>query len=384
MRSWLLPEHIEDLLPPQAARVERLRRALLDLFRVHGFELIAPPSIEFIESLLTGAGRDLDLKTFKLVDQISGRMLGVRADITPQAARIDAHLLGREGIARLCYAGNVLHTLPDGFHAWREPIQVGAELYGHAGVEADIEIQRLLLEAFAVAGVGEVQLDIGHVGIARALSAHAGLSGEREQALFDALRAKDRPEVNELTRALDASVRAALCALPGWYGGVEVLDAARARLPDLPGIGAALDALHSLARGLADSDARVCFDLSELRGYHYHNGVVFSAYAGGRAHAVAAGGRYDGAGAAFGRARPATGFSLELRQLAELADLPDPVAPVVAPALNDSSTNDGMLDAKVRELRAAGVAVVRALPGESNAGGRRLALRDGAWTVIED
>lgn len=379
MRSWLLPENIEDLLPPQAWRVERLRRALLDLFRSHGYELIAPPTIEFLESLLTGAGRDLDLKTFKLVDQISGRMLGVRADITPQAARIDAHLLNREGVTRLCYAGNVLHTLPDGFHAWREPIQVGAELYGHAGAEADLEIQRLLLESFAVAGVSDIQLDIGHIGIPRALTSSVTQDGAREQALFDALRAKDRAELEELTRSFDTTTRDALRALPGLYGGAEILDEAASCLPGLPDIGAALENLRKLANGLAGAGARICFDLSEVRGYHYHNGVVFSAYAGGRAQAVAAGGRYDGAGAAFGRSRPATGFSLELRQLAELCSMDEPRASIAAPALDDPG-----LDARIRALRAEGEAVVRTLPGEREGFGRRLEPRGDAWVVVEN
>jgi ATP phosphoribosyltransferase regulatory subunit len=314
MTAWLLPENVEDVLPPQAWRMEDLRRALLDLFRSRGYQLVIPPLMEYLDSLLTGVGADLDLKTFKLVDQLSGRLMGVRADITPQVARIDAHLLGANAVNRLCYAGSVLHTQSDGFHRSREPIQVGAELYGEAGVEADLEILRLLLQALADCGLQHCQLDIGHVGVYRALAQEAHLDGGIEHQLFGALQAKDASAVAVLTAGLPAALRDAFAALPQLYGDRAVLDKARARLPRLPAVDAALDALVAIDAGLAGVE--VAYDLAELRGYGYHSGVVFAAYTMGRSHAVAQGGRYDEVGRVFGRARPATGFSLDLRELA--------------------------------------------------------------------
>jgi ATP phosphoribosyltransferase regulatory subunit len=270
--------------------------------------------MEYVDSLLTGVGADLDLKTFKLVDQLTGRLMGVRADITPQVARIDAHLLAANAVNRLCYAGSVLHTQSDGFHRSREPIQIGAELYGEAGAEADLEILTLMLRGLAVCGIKTLQLDIGHVGVYRALAQEAGLSGEIEHQLFGALQAKDSSAVATLTAGLPAALRAAFAALPQLYGGRGVLAEARARLPQLPAVQAALDTLDILDRGLVGVEA--AYDLAELRGYGYHSGVVFAAYTGGRSHAIAQGGRYDEVGKVFGRARPATGFSLDLRELA--------------------------------------------------------------------
>jgi ATP phosphoribosyltransferase regulatory subunit len=314
MTAWLLPENVEDVLPPQAWRMEDMRRALLDLFRSRGYQLVIPPLMEYVESLLTGVGADLDLKTFKLVDQLSGRLMGVRADITPQVARIDAHLLAANAVNRLCYAGSVLHTQSDGFHRSREPIQIGAELYGEAGVEADLEILQLLLQALADCGVGAFQLDIGHVGVYRALAQEAGLDGETEHRLFGALQAKDNSEVAVLSAGLPIALRDAFAALPQLYGDRSVLAKARACLPRLTAVDAALDTLAALDAGLAGVE--VAYDLAELRGYGYHSGVVFAAYTGGRSHAIAQGGRYDEVGRVFGRARPATGFSLDLRELA--------------------------------------------------------------------
>ena len=313
MTAWLLPENVEDVLPPQAWRMEDMRRALLDLFRSHGYQLVIPPLMEYVESLLTGVGADLDLKTFKLVDQLTGRLMGVRADITPQVARIDAHLLAANAVNRLCYAGSVLHTQSDGFHRSREPIQIGAELYGEAGAEADLEVLTLMLQGLAACGVKTLQLDIGHVGVYRALAHEAGLSGEVEHQLFGALQAKDRSAVTVLTAGLTAALRDAFAALPQLYGDRSVLAEARACLPHLPSVQSALDTLETLDRGLAD--VAVAYDLAELRGYGYHSGVVFAAYTGGRSHAIAQGGRYDEVGRVFGRARPATGFSLDLREL---------------------------------------------------------------------
>lgn len=314
MAAWLLPENVEDVLPPQAWRMEEMRRALLDLFRGRDYQLVIPPLMEYVESLLTGVGADLDLKTFKVVDQLTGRLMGIRADTTPQVARIDAHLLATNVVNRLCYAGSVLHTQPDGFHRSREPIQIGAELYGDAGASADLEILTLMLQGLAACGAKAIQLDIGHVGVYRALAKEAGLSKEIEHQLFGALQAKDSSAVSVLTAGLHAGLRDAFAALPQLYGDRTVLTEARRRLPPLPAVLAALDTLDVLAQGLDGVDA--AYDLAELRGYGYHNGVVFAAYAGGRSHAIAQGGRYDGVGQVFGRSRPATGFSLDLRELA--------------------------------------------------------------------
>ena len=315
MTAWLLPENVEDVLPPQAWRMEDLRRVLLDLFRSRGFELVIPPLMEYVDSLLTGVGADLNLKTFKLVDQLSGRLMGVRADITPQVARIDAHLLAAHAVNRLCYAGSVLHTQPDGFHRSREPIQVGAELYGEAGASADLEILTLMLDALHASGVQDIQLDIGHVGVYRALAAEAGLNGEVEHQLFEALQAKDSSAVASLTATLAPALRDAFAALPQLYGTRSVLAEARQRLPQLPAVVNALDTLATLERGLAERQIEAAYDLAELRGYGYHSGVVFAAYTHGRSRAIAQGGRYDEVGRVFGRARPATGFSLDLREL---------------------------------------------------------------------
>src|SRR3569623_622735 len=291
MTAWLLPENVEDVLPPQAWRMEDMRRALLDLFRGRGYQLVITPLMEYVDSLLTGVGADLDLKTFKLV----------------------AQLTAANAVNRLCYAGSVLHTQSDGFHRSREPIQVGAELYGEAGAEADLEILTLMLQGLDACGVKTLQLDIGHVGVYRALAQEAGLSGAVEHQLFGALQAKDSSAVTVLTAGLSAALREAFAALPQLYGDRSVLAEARARLPQLTSVQAALDTLERIDQGLGKVDA--AYDLAELRGYGYHSGVVFAAYTGGRSHAIAQGGRYDEVGRVFGRARPATGFSLDLREL---------------------------------------------------------------------
>jgi ATP phosphoribosyltransferase regulatory subunit len=313
---WLLPEYIEDILPAEAARIERLRRAILDLFAAARYELVMPPLIEYVDSLLTGTGHDLDVRTFKVVDQLSGRTMGLRADITPQVARIDAHLLNRKGVTRLCYCGSVLHTRPAGQSATREPIQIGAEVYGHAGVESDLEVQRLLCRALALARVKKVRLDIGHVAVFRAIVHAAKAGAELEAQLFEALQKKDRPALRGMTKGLDAKYRAALLLLPELYGGAEVLALAEKRLPAIAPVKRALATLRALAKACP---VPASFDLAELRGYHYHSGVVFDAYCEGVAGAVARGGRYDEVGKAFGRARPATGFSIDLRSLASAA-----------------------------------------------------------------
>ncbi|CAG0932671.1 MAG: ATP phosphoribosyltransferase regulatory subunit [Rhodocyclaceae bacterium] len=379
MRRWLLPESIEDILPPEARRIERLRRALLDEFALHGYELVMPPLLEYVESLLTGSGHDMDLRTFKLVDQLSGRTMGIRADITPQVARIDAHLLNRKGVARLCYCGSVLHTLPSGLTATREPLQLGAELYGHAGIEADVEVIRLLAQALEIAGVRASRIDLGHVGVFRALSARGGIEAELEQELFAVLQAKDMPDLRELVRDVPEPVRSALLALPECYGGAEALEQALKLVPDDAEIVQAVGDLRKLADELADLP--VSFDLADLRGYHYHSGVVFAAYCAGHPGAVALGGRYDKVGKAFGRGRPATGFSLDLRELCQLEPLPKGTRAILAPA-----SGDGALREAVLALRARGEIVIEALPGHEGTWGeagcdRRLAQRDGKWIV---
>jgi ATP phosphoribosyltransferase regulatory subunit len=381
MHTWLLPENIEDVLPPAAWQLEQARRVALDLFASHGYELVQPPLIEFLESLLTGTGRDMRLATFTLVDQLSGRPMGLRADITPQAARIDAHLLNRQGITRLCYAGSVLHTRPASVDASREPFQVGAELFGHGGLEADVEIQRLMLTLLKRLGLTDVLLALGHVGIFRALARRAALEEEQEADLFEALQHKDVPTLRELSAGCAREIREALLLLPDLYGpGAVLADAAR-RLPPYPEIGAALDALQTLADVLQEEGASLHFDLAELRGYHYHSGVVFAAYVEGCARAVAQGGRYDGAGKVFGRARSATGFSTDLRTL-----LPHLAPAVRRPGILAPWGEDPALRAQIEALRAAGEVVVVELPGQEAHRGesgcdRRLVYREGGWQV---
>lgn len=356
--NWLLPEYIADALPAEAARIERLRRLALDHFKARGYEFVMPPLLEYLDSLLTGAGQDLQLRTFKLVDQLSGRTMGVRADITPQAARIDAHLLNHEGVTRLSYCGSVLHTLPASIAASREPVQLGAELYGHAGIEADLDIIRLLASTFERIKLPLSRIDLGHVGIFQALAEAAGLPAEAEETVLSLLQAKDVPELTQVCAGVASPYREALLALPMLYGGIEVLDRAAAELPALPAITAALAQL----RHLVEAEAALPFsiDLSDLRGYHYHNGVVFAAYVPGYPAAVAQGGRYDGAGRAFGRERPATGFSMDLREVARLAPPGKSVGAILAPYAG----RDRVLAGHIATLREQGEAVVELLPGE--------------------
>jgi ATP phosphoribosyltransferase regulatory subunit len=314
--KWLLPEFIEDILPAEAMRIEKLRRRILDLFFRRKYQLVMPPLLEYMDSLLTGTGHDLELRTFKVVDQLSGRMMGLRADITPQVARIDAHLLNRSGVARLCYCGSVLHTRPASPGATREPLQIGAELYGEAGAKADLEILRLLCDALKAAKAKRPRIDIGHVAVFRAIVRAARARPELEADLFEALQRKDRPAIQALTRKLPPQAREALALLPELYGGPEVLNVASKKLPGIPELKSALGTLRALSRACP---VPASFDLAELRGYHYHSGVVFDAYCEGVSGAVARGGRYDEVGKAFGRARPATGFSIDLRSLAGAA-----------------------------------------------------------------
>ncbi|MBF0255757.1 MAG: ATP phosphoribosyltransferase regulatory subunit [Gammaproteobacteria bacterium] len=384
---WLLPEGIEEILPPQADRLEALRRDLLDLFRSWGYQLVFPPFVEFLESLLTGTGKDLDLKTFKLTDQGSGRLMGVRADITPQAARIDAHQLRQDAPTRLCYLGTVLKTRSDGFGRSRAPLQIGAELFGHSGVASDCEVLCLMMEMLQRAGVADVHLDLGHVGIFRGLSAQAGLDPEQEQALFEALQRKAIPEINELLRgfALAEPVRAMLAGLAE-LNGPQALERAESLFA-----AANVEVRQSLAylRQVAElvhqrlPQTPVHYDLAELRAYHYQTGVVFAAFVPGSGHEIARGGRYDHIGECFGRSRPATGFSADLLKLMSLSSLPQPAGPqrILAPLAADPALQD-----KIAALRQAGQIVVSALPGQNGSAAEmgcshQLVLLEGVWQV---
>ncbi|MES2126814.1 MAG: ATP phosphoribosyltransferase regulatory subunit [Pseudomonadota bacterium] len=360
MPNWLLPEHIADVLPSEARKIEELRRLMLDNFRLYGYELVMPPLLEYVDSLLTGAGQDTDLRTFKLVDQISGRMLGLRADMTTQVARIDAHLLNRASVTRLCYAGSVLHTRPSGLHATREPLQIGAEIYGHAGLEADAEIQELALGSLALAGFTDVRLDLSHVGVLRAIIGDDAGVKKDEAAIYALLRAKDTPGLEVLSKNYPPVVREALLALPHLYGDVEVLARARDVLPPLPGITRALAELAALG-ACAIGRAEVAIDLADLRGYQYESGAMFALYVPGLPNAVARGGRYDHVGEAFGRARPATGFSMDLRELARLLPTAERKHSIRAPWGNAPELRE-----KIAQLRAAGEVVIQSLPGHDN------------------
>ncbi|MCB4361317.1 ATP phosphoribosyltransferase regulatory subunit [Quatrionicoccus australiensis] len=377
--NWLLPEYIADALPAEAARIEQLRRTVLDHFRAGGFEFVMPPMLEYLESLLTGAGQDLNLRTFKLVDQLSGRTMGVRADITPQAARIDAHLLNHQGVTRLCYCDSVLHTLPASVSAGREPLQIGAELYGFAGIEADLAIIRLMAGAFAKIKLPLSRVDLGHVGIFRALAEAAGLAPDAEENVLSLLRAKDVPGLVEACAGVASPYREALQALPLLYGGVDVLVRAQAELPALPAITAALDGLRHLVE--AAPELPFSIDLSDLRGYHYHNGVVFAAYCPDYPAAIALGGRYDGAGKAFGRARPATGFSMDLREVVRLVAPGKAQGAILAAWAGHDKTLAGLIAA----LREQGEIVVELLPGETACEGplcdRKLVQVGGQWII---
>ncbi|MXS79281.1 ATP phosphoribosyltransferase regulatory subunit [Nitrosomonas eutropha] len=385
MRNWLLPEYIEDVLPRDAYRIEKIRRLVMDKLFVHGYQFVMPPLLEYVESLLAGSGSGMNLRMFKVVDQLSGRMMGLRADMTPQAARIDAHLLNTNGVTRLCYASSVVHTVPDEITRTREPFQVGAELYGHSGIESDLEIQRLLLECLSVSGIQSIHLDLGHIRVFRSLIYGSGIRPEFEMELYAALWAKDTSALRELVYTglndLDKTVREALLLLPELYGDETVLLRARKYLPNFPEIREALDQLEHVAKALEPYVDRIIFDLADLRGYHYHTGMVFAAYTQGSPVAIALGGRYDEIGKSFGRARPATGFSLDLKQLSRLTDINDYPRGILAPW----KPQDDALAAMIKQLRIAGHIVVTELPGENSkevAGcDRNLVLRNGKWEI---
>lgn len=388
---WLLPEGVEEALPAMAWRLERLRRRILGLYDRWGYDLVIPPLIEYTDSLLIGAGHDLELDTFKLVDQLSGRTMGVRADMTPQVARIDAHRLNRSGPVRLCYLGAVVHTRPGPFGGGRSPLQLGAELYGHRGLEADLEILELLLATLDCIELSQpVSIDLGHVGIVHGVAAASGLDIVDEAELFEMLQRKSVPDIEArldalgLPPAADAMWR----ALADLHGEREVIGRARDELAAAGGtVAEALDHLERLADALAArrADVRLHFDLAEVRGYHYHTGVVFAAYVAGEGEEIARGGRYDGIGEAFGRARSATGFSTDLRRLATLVGTDDADWPgaIAAPAEDDPA-----LAQRIAELRAGGERVIAMLPDQQEGPealgcDRRLVQRDGHWFVEE-
>ena len=387
-QHWILPQGIEEVLPEQAARFEAMRRMLLDLYASWGYELVKPPTIDFIESLLTGTGHDLDLQTFKLVDQISGRTLGLHADMTPQVARIDARQLQRDVPTRLCYIGTVLRTRPESIGDSRSPLQVGAELYGHAGAESEVEIIGLMLQTFAAMEIDDIYLDLGNVDIYRGLAKQAGLSKDIESQLFDMLQRKAVTEINTLIDSLDIDIKVKemLSGLSSLYGDKSVFVKARKLLSNADdSVKQAIDYLEKTAElmwqryGAELSETKVHFDLSELHGYHYKTGVVFAAFVPQLGQAIARGGRYDDIGKIFGRARAATGFSTDLKVLNQLSgkqfDLPEKI---FAPLNVDQS--------KVAELRAQGNVVIQELPGQkadAKAMGcsKSLCLLDGQWVV---
>lgn len=384
-QHWILPEGMDEILPEQAARFESMRRLLLDMYAAWGYELVIPPTIDFIESLLTGTGHDLDLQTFKLVDQMSGRTLGLRADMTPQVARIDAHQLRRDVPTRLCYIGTVLRTRPESIGDSRSPLQVGAELYGHAGVESEVEIIGLMLQTFSALDINDIYLDIGNVDIYRGLAKQAGLSEEVESQLFDMLQRKAITEINTLLDSLDLDdgIKTMLSGLSSLNGGKEVFVKARILLADADA--AVIDAIDYLEKTAElmwqrFGDIKVHFDLSELQGYHYKTGVVFAAFVPQLGQEIARGGRYDDIGKVFGRARAATGFSTDLKVLNQLSKKQFAVTEkIFAPSVDDQHLKE-----KVAGLRAEGKVVIEQLPGQetdADAMGcdRSLRLVDGQW-----
>ena len=386
---WLLPDGVDEVLPPQARVLEELRRTLLDVFERWGYELVIPPIIEYLDSLLSGIGEDLDLQTLKLTDQITGRLMGVRADITPQVARIDAHRLPADTPQRFCYIGPVVHALPDKFAGSRNPLQIGAELYGHAGIESDAEVIALLLELLRTAGVPDIVLELGHMGLFHAICAEAALAPELESRVLELLLMKDSGGLAEELRAFDVAEDVArhLAALVDLNGDTAVLDQARAVLAGAaPAVHQALDDIERLVAlvGGFVPGLEVHLDLAELRGYRYHTGIMFAAYTPQAGRAIAWGGRYDNIGHTFGRARAATGFSTDLKVLADVSSRrPLRLRRIFAPA----GTEAALLDA-MRDLRVAGYSVVQRLPGQpgdAQAMGcaQQLVASAGTW-LLED
>lgn len=380
MRNWLLPEYVEDILPAEAFHIENMRRQLIDLLRVHGYQLVIPPLLEYAESLLTGSGSDMDLHMFRVIDQLSGRMMGLRADMTPQVARIDAHLLNSDDITRLCYASSVLHTVPSNITQTREPLQVGAELYGHSGLESDIEVQQIMLQCLSQTGIDRIHLDLGHVAVFRGLIKTARVPRELEKELYSVLQTKDVSTLSELCADIPKPTREALLLLPELYGDQNILVEAKKRLPDYPEISVALNELSIIEEELKFSVDKIAFDLADLRGYHYHTGIVFAAYANGSSNAIALGGRYDEIGKAFGRARPATGFSMDLRDLSRLIETKSYPKGIRAP----HHKNDSELSDLVLQLRQSGQIVIVELPEQKATYldcDRQIVMRGGQWVI---
>jgi len=388
---WLLPQGIEEALPVNAARLETLRRNLLDMYASWGYRLVMPPMIEYLESLLTGTGYDLNLQTFKLIDQLTGRSMGVRADMTPQVARIDAHQLQIDAPNRLCYVGTVLHTMPDGFGSSRSPLQAGAELYGHGGIESDVEILCLMVETLRAADIHDIYIDVGHVGIYSGLTKQAGFNKDQEAALFEMMQRKAIPEIQAFLaeQSIDQSVADMLNLLPELHGGEDCLQ--RATDAFAKADASVKDALSYLQRAVAKFKQRVTdidihFDLSELRGYHYHTGLLFAAYTPGEGQEIARGGRYDDIGKVFGRARPATGFSTDLKTLLNLSQTkPDSLTGNAILAPSDDAAE---LWKVIKDLRAKGEVVIQSLPGQQGDAAelecnRVLKNNSGNW-VVED
>jgi ATP phosphoribosyltransferase regulatory subunit len=384
MNRWLLPENISDILPSEARKIEDLRRIFLDRFQAYGYELVMPPMLEYLDSLLTGSGQDLNLKTFKLVDQISGRTLGLRADMTPQVARIDAHLLNRQGVTRLCYAGSILHTRAAAGSSSREQLQLGAEIYGHAGLEADLEIQALLNDVLNLSQVGEITLDMSHAGLLTAILGDFSPQSEALDALYSALQTKDLPGLNQVLKDWPSEVKSAVLALANLSGSPEkVLVQARQNLPKTAAVKAALEELERLCAAVAGlpNSPQLNLDLSDLKGYQYHSGVMFAAYVEGLPVAIARGGRYDMVGKAFGRSRPATGFSLDIMTLARMSKKDSRKNAILAPWSNDQT-----LSQEIAQLRSQGQVVIQLLPGHEQDGDefhcdRELVSQKGAWVV---
>lgn len=376
--AWVLPDQLADVLPRQARTLETFRRGLLDLYRRHGYEMVMPPLVEYTDALLDDADDDLDLRTVKWADAVTGKTLAIRADITPQVARIDAHLLNRSGVARLCYFGSVFHARAGGLLASREPMHIGAEIYGHAGLEADAEIQTLLLASLRFCALPGLRLDVSHAGIVRALLSRAPRLLEDKEAVYTALQAKDTAALQALT--CDGEVCAALLALVDLYGGSEVIERAKAVLPAYPEITEALDELAVLAS--LDNSGELQFDLADLTGYDYHTGVTFTAYCAGVPNSIARGGRYNHIGERFGRARPATGFSLDLREITSLL----PHSPATS-AISAPWSMDMALRAVVEELRSTGEVVIQVAAGQAHEEDafichRELVLNAGQWVVV--
>lgn len=385
---WMLPEGVQELLPPEAERVEVLRRKLLDLYSVWGYQLVQPPLIEYLDSLLTGTGQDLDLQTFKLIDQTSGRTLGVRADITPQVSRIDAHRLKRDTPTRLCYCGSVLNTRGDAFGSSRNPMQLGAELYGHSGIESDVEVIQLMLQTLSLTGLNELYLDLGHIGIFRALAKQAKLDANQQAEIFAMLQRKSSPELHAYLaeQKIDASSATHLAALLELHGDATILESARTLLKGADAaVNDALDYLQQVGADIAKywPQVTVHYDLAEFRAYNYQTGIVFAAYLDGHGQEIARGGRYDEIGKVFGNARPATGFSTDLNALAKFYLQNSSSQDAVFAPAGDSAE----LLNKISELRAQSRRVVQALPGQSFSAHElgcsyELSQQSGEWDVI--